>query len=97
MTAPAMTTVDEGSAVSGSMTTDNAATLLAQGVAAVEQGKTRFDLAEVTEIDSSGLAVLFGWQRAAQAQGNAITVINPPQALRSLADVYGVAELLPFS
>ncbi len=97
MTAPAMTAVAEGFAVSGSMTTDNAATLLAQGVAAVDQGKTRFDLADVTEIDSSGLAVLFGWQRAAQAQGKAISLVNPPQTLRSLADVYGVAELLPLS
>jgi phospholipid transport system transporter-binding protein len=87
----------ESSAVSGGMTTDNAATLLAQGVAAVGQGKTRFNLAEVTEIDSSGLAVLFGWQRAAQAQGKTITIDNLPQTLRSLADVYGVGELLPLS
>ena len=97
MTATAINAVDEGLAVSGSMTTDNAATLLAQGTAAVGRGKTRFDLSEVKEIDSSSLAVLFGWQRAAQAQGKGITLVNPPQTLRSLADVYGVAELLPLS
>jgi len=97
MTSPVLQAADDGLTVSGSMTTDNAAALLAEGVASVGQGKTRFDLSAVTEIDSSGLAVLFGWQRAAQAQGKAITVVNPPQTLRSLADVYGVAELLPFS
>jgi phospholipid transport system transporter-binding protein len=89
--------VTEGSVVSGSMTMDNASALLAQGVAALDQGKTNFDLAAVTDVDSSGLAVLFGWQRAATAQGKAITLVNPPHNLRSLADVYGVSSLLPLS
>jgi phospholipid transport system transporter-binding protein len=83
-----------GSAVAGSMTMDHAASLLAQGATALAQGKTTFDLSGVTEIDSSGLAVLFGWQRAAQASGKAITIINPPHNLRSLADVYDVSGLL---
>ena len=79
------------------MTMDNAAALLAQGAAALAQGKTTFDLSGVTEIDSSGLAVLFGWQRAAQVQGKGITILNPPHNLRSLADVYDVSDLLSLS
>ncbi len=86
-----------GAKVSGSMTMDNAAALLAQGMAALDAGRTAFDLAGVTELDSSGLALLFGWQRAAQAQGKSLAIVNPPHNLRSLADVYGVAELLPLS
>lgn len=86
-----------GAKVSGSMTMDNAAVLLAQGVAALEAGRTAFDLAGIAEVDSSGLAVLFGWQRAAQAQGKSLAIVNPPRNLRSLADVYGVTELLPLS
>lgn len=86
-----------GAKVSGSMTMDNAADLLAQGVAALDAGRNAFDLAGVTEVDSSGLALLFGWQRAAQALGKSLAIVNPPHNLRSLADVYGVAELLPFS
>lgn len=89
--------VAAGSAVAGSMTMDNAANLLAQGAAALAQGKTTFDLSGVTEIDSSGLAVLFGWQRAAQAGGKAITIVNPPHNLRSLAEVYDVSGLLSLS
>lgn len=89
--------LDGGSAISGSMTIDNAAVLLAQGVQALAQGRTTFDLSEVTEIDSSGLAVLFGWQRAAQAAGKVITIVNPPHNLRSLADVYDVSGLLSLS
>jgi phospholipid transport system transporter-binding protein len=84
----------DGASVSGPMTMENAAALLAQGRAVLAQGATTFDLAAVTEVDSSGLAVLFGWQRAAQAQGRSIAVRNPPHNLRSLAGVYDVAGLL---
>lgn len=83
--------------ISGSMTMDRAAALLAEGGAALEAGKTAFDLSTVAEIDSSGLAVLFGWQRRAAAQGAALTIVNPPANLRSLAEVYGVADLLPLN
>ena len=86
-----------GSAVTGSMTMGSAATLLTQGVQALGEGRTTFDLSAVTEIDSSGLAVLFGWQRAAQASGKTITIVNPPHNLRSLADVYDVSGLLSLS
>lgn len=86
-----------GAKVSGSMTMTNAAALLAQGVTALGDGQATFDLAGVTEVDSSGLALLFGWQRAAQARGKSFAIVNPPHNLRSLADVYGVAELLPLS
>jgi phospholipid transport system transporter-binding protein len=80
--------------VSGSMTMDHATALLADGTAALQSGQAMFDLSDVAEIDSSGLAVLFGWQRVAAAQGKSLTIVNPPNNLRSLADVYGVADLL---
>ncbi len=86
-----------GSTVSGGMTMDNAATLLAQGAEALAKGITTFDLSRVTEVDSSGLAVMFGWQRTALMQGKTIAIVNPPQNLRSLAEVYDVTALLPLS
>lgn len=88
---------DDGAVIHGDMTLENATTLLAAGVAAVKQGATRFDLSGVGAIDSSGLAVLFGWLRTAQAEGRKVTITHPPRSLRSLAEVYGVAELLPLS
>ncbi len=84
-------------AVSGDMTLETAPALLAAGVAALTEAESVFDLAAVTEVDSSGLAVLFGWQRAAQAQGKTLKVTNPPASLVSLAEVYGTTELLPLS
>lgn len=83
--------------VSGDMTLETASVLLAEGAAALAQGEAIFDLAAVAEIDSSGLAVLFGWLRAARAQGNTLRIANPPSNLLSLAEVYGVGELLPLS
>ncbi|MDO9242912.1 MAG: STAS domain-containing protein [Rhodocyclaceae bacterium] len=88
-------------AVSGNMTLETAAALLAEGVTSIAEtpagGESVFDLATVATVDSSGLAVLFGWQRAASAEGKALLVINPPGSLVSLAEVYGATELLPLS
>jgi phospholipid transport system transporter-binding protein len=81
--------------VTGTMTLPAAKGLLAEGSALLARADAVFDLAGVTDVDSSGLAVVFGWQRAAKRLGKNIRIANPPHNLRSLADVYGVGELLP--
>jgi phospholipid transport system transporter-binding protein len=81
--------------VSGPMTMLGAAALLAEGEAAIASTAPNFDLAAVTEMDSSCLAVVFGWMRAANAAGKSLRLLNPPQNMLSLAAVYGVADLLP--
>lgn len=91
----------DGIVVAGGMTQETAAALLAEGTSALTgvdgNAELRFDLSAVAQIDSSGLAVLFGWQRAARAQGKSLCIINPPKNLISLAEVYGVSELLTLS
>ncbi len=81
--------------VSGPMTMAGAAVLLAEGEAAIVANASVFDLAAVTEMDSSCLAVIFGWMRAARDSGKVVQLFNPPQNLLSLAEVYGVSDLLP--
>ena len=85
--------------VSGDVNTNNATALLAEGVAAVTgEGfatTIEIDLNGLTAIDSSLLAVVFGWMRAARAKERTLRLRNPPASLLSLATVYGVAELLP--
>jgi phospholipid transport system transporter-binding protein len=81
--------------VSGPMTLPGASALLAEGEAAIAANASAFDLAAVTEMDSSCLAVVFGWTRAANAAGKTLRLLNLPQNLLSLAAVYGVADLLP--
>lgn len=83
--------------VSGAMTIPGATELLAEGSAALANAETLFDLGAVTEVDSSAIAVIFGWLRAARQQGKTLAITQPPQELLSLAEVYGVTELLPIS
>jgi phospholipid transport system transporter-binding protein len=88
---------DEGRlAVVGDMTLETASDLLAAGIAALgKDAAVQFDLSSVGNADSSGLAVLFGWQRAAKERGGELLVVNMPGSLTSLAEVYDVADLLP--
>lgn len=81
--------------VDGVMTLPTAAVLLSEGSALIAQGKTVVDLAAVTAVDSSGIAVVFGWLRAANSTGKSIRIVNPPGNFMSLAEVYGVADQLP--
>lgn len=81
--------------VEAAMTLANAAALLEEGKKLLGREETVFDLARVDSVDSSALAVVFGWQREAAGARRAIRIVNPPQDLLSLAQMYGVAELLP--
>ena len=83
--------------VSGPMVLGLASALLAEGGSALHEAETVFDLAAVTDIDSASLAVVFGWLRLAQSQGKRLRIEHPPAEMLSLAEVYGVAELLPLA
>jgi phospholipid transport system transporter-binding protein len=87
----------EGSrlSVSGPATLATATRLLEETRAALAGGVTEVDLGEVTELDSSLLAVIFAWMREARAHGRALALRRVPADLASLARLYGVAELLP--
>lgn len=81
--------------VTAPMVMDNARGLLEAGRSALEGKGGVIDLGAVTEADSSALAVMLGWLRTAEAEGAKISFANMPAGVRSLADLYGVAELLP--
>lgn len=75
----------------------NAGSMLAAGGAALQAGEQVFDLSEVKTADSSALAVMFGWLRAAAAVRSTVKFAHLPDSVRSLADLYGVADLLPLA
>ncbi|MEO8717010.1 MAG: STAS domain-containing protein [Burkholderiales bacterium] len=81
--------------VSGPATLATAAQLLEEARAPLAAGVRAVDLGEVTELDSSLLAVLFAWLRAAGERKQALALLRLPADLKSLAQLYGVAELLP--
>lgn len=80
-----------------SISNENAAALLAAGVEAIRAGDADFDLSAVRQVDSSAVALLLAWQREAQARGARITLSGLPAAVKSLAALYGVDELIPAS
>jgi phospholipid transport system transporter-binding protein len=52
------------------------------------------DLSGVTEVDSSAVSLLLEWRRTARAAARRVEFVNIPPNLQSLADLYGVADLL---
>ena len=81
--------------VSGAVTLGNVAALLDEGRRHVDEGVRTVDLGEVTEMDSALLALLLAWLREAKARGRALQLLRPPEALRTIAKLYGVDTLLP--
>jgi len=79
------------------MTMANATALEARGLAFLAAAGGVVELAEVRELDSSALAVIFSWQRAAALAGKEVRIAHAPENLLSLAALYGVADLLPLA
>jgi phospholipid transport system transporter-binding protein len=75
---------------------DSAKSALEAGLSRIAAGATEVDCAPLKAFDSSALAVLLAWQRAASARGAALGIVNLPSGLASLAQAYGVDTLLTF-
>ena len=60
-----------------------------------EAAELVLDASQLTEFDSSALAVLLECRREALAAAKTFSVMALPARLRQLARLYGVAELLP--
>lgn len=77
-----------------SLTLVHARRELEAGLQALAGGQESMDLAGVREVDSSAVALLLAWQRAAATRGRPLMIANLPENLRSLADLYGVSDQL---
>jgi phospholipid transport system transporter-binding protein len=76
------------------LTHESAKTALEAGLQRIAAGANGVDCAPLAQFDSSALAVLLAWERAAQARGTAFEIVNLPAGLASLAQAYGVDTLL---
>ncbi len=81
--------------VSGPVTLANVTGVLRQGSDELRAGVRTIDLGEVTELDSSLLAVLLAWMREAKRNESEVSFANLPEGLLTIARLYGVDELLP--
>jgi phospholipid transport system transporter-binding protein len=75
----------------------NARGLLEAGRAALQPGEQVFDFAQVAGADSSAIAVMLGWLRVADRSRSTVKFAHIPSGVRSLAELYGVSELLPLA
>lgn len=80
--------------VSGPITLATAAGLAAAADRHLN-GAVVVDLSGVTEVDSSALSFIFEWRRAAQRRQCKLSFCNLPASLASLAELYGVTDLIP--
>ena len=78
----------------GSLTMDSAATVLAISTEAELPATGVIDLERVEAVDSAGVALLLAWRRRAAVEGKPLTFAHLPPSLASLAQLYGVEDLL---
>ena len=52
------------------------------------------DCSVLQDFDSTVLTVLLAWQKQLQTHGQSLTLEDPPEKLKVLANVYGVSALL---
>ncbi|HZN27677.1 MAG TPA: STAS domain-containing protein [Burkholderiales bacterium] len=80
--------------VEGPITIGNATAVLAESQSLFTNPRMVVDLAGVTEVDSAAVSLLLEWRRSAARANRQIAFVNPPQSLKSLAELYGVWHLL---
>ena len=81
--------------ISGPVTLANVGGIMEEGRRHLEEGVKTVDVGEVSELDSSLLAMLLAWLREARARERELEFANLPESLRTLAKLYGVETLLP--
>ncbi len=80
--------------VGGPVTLANVMRVLEEGRRHLDEGVQTVDLSEVTEMDSSLLAAMLSWLRDSKAREHELTFTNLPDALQTIARLYGVDGLL---
>ena len=80
--------------VSGPLTLAHVTAALGEGNGAIGEGARSVDFGEVSELDSSALALLLAWLREAKRRDSELAFSNLPQGLTTIARLYGVADLL---
>ena len=80
--------------VAGPITMGNVTRVLEESAPLFAAPHVVVDLSGVTDVDSSAVSLLLEWRRQARGRNGRIEYVNLPANLRSLADLYGVSDLL---
>ncbi len=80
--------------LAGPLTINNVAGVLAASVGMPLPTTGQVDLQAVDPVDSAGVAILLEWKRRAAAESVPLAFENVPPTMASLAELYGVDDLL---
>jgi len=78
----------------GAVTVENVAELLRDLKPHLERGVKLLDLSAVEQVDSAALALIFSSLRQSRAAGHELGLAGLPANIMTLAELYGVSELL---
>ena len=81
--------------ISGAVTVDSVGSLLRELQPQLAGGIDTLDFSGVEAADSAALALVFSAMRQAGQAGRALSVRGLPASFTTLAELYGVADLLP--
>ena len=81
--------------VEGPVTLASVSALLAEGGGTLEGSAVVVDFSGVTEADSSAISLMLEWTRRMHGSHRQIFFANLGESLVSIADLYGVTELIP--
>jgi len=81
--------------IEGPVTLAGVSALLAEGSRSFEGDPVVVDLSGVTEADSSALSLILEWTRRMHGSNRQILFTNLGESLVSIANLYGVTELIP--
>lgn len=81
--------------IAGAVTVDSVGGLLRELQPQLEKGVDTLDFSGVETADSAALALVFSAMRQARQGGRALALSGLPASFTTLAELYGVAELLP--
>jgi phospholipid transport system transporter-binding protein len=80
--------------IRGSVTVDNVVEITQQGMSLLDDDNLIVDLGGIAEVDSSAVSMLFEWLRMAQARSQQLQLVNIPENLNSLVQLYGVTDFI---
>lgn len=80
--------------ITGAVIIDSVRTLLEGGRGYCVANDVTLDFSGVDEVDSSALALILEYRRAAESAGKRVSVSNLPASLKTMADLYGVTDLI---
>ncbi len=86
---------DTGCRIVGAVTVDSVGGLLRELQPQLARGVDTLDFGGVETADSAALALIFSAMRQANQAGHTLTCTGLPSSFTTLAELYGVSELLP--